>query len=62
MFASLSLPILLLIFIGAAAFVWVAGVRLSDTTDVLSFRFGLGVLVLDAVGIAGLVAVALGGS
>ena len=42
MFASLSVPILLLIFIGAAAFVWLAGVRLSDTTDVLSFRFGLG--------------------
>jgi cation:H+ antiporter len=41
-FASLSLPILLLIFIGAAAFVWLAGVRLTDTTDVLSFRFGLG--------------------
>jgi len=41
-FASLSVPILLLIFIGAAAFVWLAGVRLSDTTDVLSFRFGLG--------------------
>ena len=42
MFASLSLPMLLLIFISAAAFVWVAGVRLSNTTDVLSFRFGLG--------------------
>src|SRR5215212_5367969 len=41
-FASLSLPMLLLIFISAAAFVWVAGVRLSNTTDVLSFRFGLG--------------------
>ena len=42
MFASLSLPILALIFVGAAAFVWVAGVRLSNTTDVLSSRFGLG--------------------
>src|SRR5215203_1922133 len=41
-FASLTLPILLLIFIGAAAFVWVAGVRLSNTTDVLSSRLGLG--------------------
>jgi cation:H+ antiporter len=41
-FGSLSLPILLLIFVGAAAFVWIAGVRLSDTTDVLSMRLGLG--------------------
>ena len=41
-FGSLSLPILLLIFVGAAAFVWMAGVRLSDTTDVLSMRLGLG--------------------
>ena len=41
MFASLSLPILLLLFAGAAAFVWVAGIRLSDTTDVLSSRLGL---------------------
>ena len=42
MFESLSLPILLLIFVGAAAFVWVAGIRLSNTTDVLSSRLGLG--------------------
>ena len=42
MFGSLSLPVLLLIFVGAAAFVWMAGVRLSDTTDVLSMRLGLG--------------------
>jgi cation:H+ antiporter len=41
-FTLLSLPILLLIFVVAAAFVWVAGVRLSHTTDVLSYRFGLG--------------------
>jgi cation:H+ antiporter len=41
-FGSLSLPILLLIFFSAAAFVWMAGVRLSDTTDVLSMRLGLG--------------------
>jgi cation:H+ antiporter len=41
-FSSLSLPILVLIFVGAAAAVWVAGTRLSDTTDVLSSRFGLG--------------------
>jgi cation:H+ antiporter len=42
MLGSLSLPILLLVFGGAAACVWVAGVRLSDTTDVLSSRLGLG--------------------
>jgi cation:H+ antiporter len=42
MFGSLSLPILLLVFAGAAAFVWVAGVRLTDTTDVLSSRLDLG--------------------
>jgi cation:H+ antiporter len=41
-FGSLSLPVLLLIFVGAATFVWMAGVRLSDTTDVLSMRLGLG--------------------
>jgi cation:H+ antiporter len=36
------LPIMVLIFAGAAAFVWIAGKRLSDTTDVLSSRLGLG--------------------
>jgi cation:H+ antiporter len=41
-FSSFSLPILILIFVGAAAAVWVAGIRLSDATDVLSSRFGLG--------------------
>ena len=38
----LTLPVLLLIFVGAAAAVWVAGVKLFDTTDVLSSRLGLG--------------------
>jgi cation:H+ antiporter len=42
MLNSLSLPILILIFIGAAAAVWIAGIRLSNTTDVLSSHFGLG--------------------
>ena len=42
MFDPLALPIVLLIFAGAAALVWMAGIRLSDTTDVLSFRLGLG--------------------
>ncbi len=42
MFESLSLPILLLIFAGAAAAVWIAGIKLSNTTDVLASRIGLG--------------------
>ena len=42
MFGSPSLPVLLLVFAGAAATVWAAGIRLSYTTDVLSERFGLG--------------------
>ena len=42
MFSLLPLPILVLIFVGAAAAVWVAGIKLSDTTDILSSRFGLG--------------------
>jgi len=37
-----SLPILLLIFGGAAVATWIAGTRLSGATDVLSSRFGLG--------------------
>lgn len=42
MFESLSLPVLLILFVAAAACVWVAGVRLSDTIDVLSQRLGFG--------------------
>jgi cation:H+ antiporter len=42
MFASLSLVWLLVIFAGAAAIVWLAGIWLSDSTDVLSSRLGLG--------------------
>lgn len=42
MFHTLSLPLLLLIFLGAAIAVWIAGVQLSNTTDVLSSRFHLG--------------------
>jgi cation:H+ antiporter len=37
-----SLPLLVLIFAAAAAAVWIAGVYLSRTTDVLSQRLGLG--------------------
>ena len=40
--SSLSLPLLILVFLLAAGGVWVAGVRLSSTTDVLASRFGLG--------------------
>ncbi|MFF0455799.1 hypothetical protein [Nocardia africana] len=40
--SSLSSPLLLLIFLACAAAIWVAGVKLSDTTDVLSQRWHLG--------------------
>ncbi|MER6218813.1 hypothetical protein ABT213_32885 [Streptomyces sp. NPDC001674] len=35
-------PLLLLLFVASAAVIWVAGVKLSDTTDVLAQRLGLG--------------------
>lgn len=41
MFQTLLLPVLLLIF-GGAATVRVPGIQPSDTTDVLSTRLGLG--------------------
>jgi cation:H+ antiporter len=41
-FASLPLAALLAIFVAAAGAIWVAGVKLADTTDVLSRRLGLG--------------------
>ena len=40
--SSLSLPVLLLIFVAAAAAIWVAGIQLSNQTDVLSTRLHLG--------------------
>lgn len=40
--ASLPLVVLLLIFLAAAAAIWVAGVQLSNQTDVLSTRLHLG--------------------
>lgn len=42
MFNSLSLPMVLLIFVVAAAAIWIAGIQLSNTADVLSSRLGLG--------------------
>ena len=42
MLESISLPILLLIFVAAAIVVWRAGIALSNTTDALDKRFGLG--------------------
>ncbi len=42
MAANLSLPALLAIFAGAAGIVWVAGIWLSDSTDILASRFGIG--------------------
>jgi cation:H+ antiporter len=41
-FASLSLFLLLPIFVLGAGAVWYAGTQLSDTTDIISSRFGLG--------------------
>lgn len=38
----MSLPLLLLIFVVAAIAVWIAGIQLSNTTDVLSSRLGFG--------------------
>lgn len=42
MLQSFSLIALLGIFLAAAGAIWVAGIKLSDTTDVLSQRLGLG--------------------
>lgn len=42
MFGHLPVPLLMLLFAGAAAAVWFAGIQLSKTTDVLASHFGLG--------------------
>lgn len=42
MFDSLPLPVLLVIFAVAAAAVWLTGIRLSDASDTLDHRLGLG--------------------
>jgi len=54
--AGLGSPLLLLIFLGAAAATWTAGVSLSKTTDALDARLGLG----DELG--GLVLLSIAGS
>src|SRR3954470_13488266 len=40
--SGLSTPVLLLIFVAAAAAIWAAGIQLSDQTDVLSTRLHIG--------------------
>jgi cation:H+ antiporter len=40
--SSLATPLLLMIFLAAAGAIWVAGIRLSDQTDVLDTRLHLG--------------------
>lgn len=42
MFVSFSLILLIPIFIVAAAAVWIAGIQLSTTTDIIDLRLGLG--------------------
>src|SRR3954453_17601711 len=42
MLDALTSPVLLAIFIAAAGAVWAAGIKLSDATDILEARFGLG--------------------
>ena len=54
MFSGLGLVPLVLIFLAAAAAVWVAGILLSSSTDALDTRLGLG----EALGGAILLAVA----
>ena len=40
--STLALPLLVVVFLACAAAIWLAGVRLSDTTDVLDDRLHLG--------------------
>src|SRR5947208_9979896 len=39
---SLSSPVLLALFVASAGVIWIAGVKLSDNTDVLAERLHLG--------------------
>ena len=54
MFAGLGLPPLILIFAATAAVVWIAGIQLSNSTDSLDLKLGLG----EALGGVVLLAVA----
>jgi cation:H+ antiporter len=54
--AGLGSPLLLLVFLAAAAATWAAGIALSKTTDALDARLGLG----DALG--GLILLSIAGS
>jgi cation:H+ antiporter len=47
--SSLNSLLLLPIFVGCAAAIWVAGIKLSDTTDVLSQRLHLGTALAGVV-------------
>ena len=40
--SGLSLPLLIVVFVAAAAVIWVAGIQLSNQTDVLATRLHLG--------------------
>jgi len=42
MIESLSLPVLVLIFSVSAVAIWFAGIKLSQTADILATHFGLG--------------------
>src|SRR5215467_6083318 len=42
MFASFPLALLIAVFLAGAVAVWLAGIQLSNTTDVIASRFGLG--------------------
>lgn len=42
MFTSFSLTLLIPLFMIAAAAIWLAGIQLSNTTDIIDSRFGLG--------------------
>ena len=42
MFASFPLALLIPLFVAGAVAVWLAGIQLSNTTDVIDTRFGLG--------------------
>src|SRR5204863_7493322 len=52
MFEQLPLPILSVIFAAAGIVVWIAGVYVSKTTDVLSSRFKLGEALGGAIFLA----------